>query len=913
MSQSVGDLSSSLFGTVLKSGVEAFKLSEEDESAHSSEALQRIYDTNEGVTFRARTSSCQSHEEHTLLHWILAQGNKASLQDILDYCQKGLKLIDAEPLKEREAELYNILEYANNHGLKQIKGIEDRLYGLDQLLNDYRERISSACDPSVLPTLVQSHWCQLQKLLKGHQSLFDIRRRIAKAVLKIENSMSVQDAHAMLSFQCFNRLARYFGIVSQLHAAPAVRQDFNSLFDGHFLRSLFPGMTELPPAFATQTPSTFDGKLPQLTDEDVEYIATAFPLLAEAVPNFDMESTVKINASHHEERDANIQVDFDNDTKQKVDTSTICVPDTMAVSTVTEVRTLPVIMEVDSPVFENSDLYIEESLPSSLEWGRSERQDNMETHKINIEKFQQFILKLFDLCKAHIVYLMEELVRMKNEISEQKDYVNSQCVAILDVWTRNNEETAIQFREQTQRLTVDHELELSDMKAALNEKDDIISSLKIETANIKLEHQKEIKRFTEEQQSTKDILVKTREEIGSFENKLEEVEVNKQKEIRNLQEKMHQDYKTEIESLRSRFRLVALTNMDRSPSESSLEKIERTDMIEIASHNAIVMQTKENAEVDKEDAVKVAVEKCEVEWRAKFDAEIVSLKAKFEAEKQVTLNDVTRRLLSEKDRQLELLREREQVLVKECGKYRDTIQQLTDPETNDYDSLLKTQMATLENQKASSPKRDEGVKKSRSRCHTPCGLSAGTLSLSSCLPGHTVLVMWDPAHLNYTLMQEASIMYFVHSDCLPALELSIEAKSETERRLYAIATVESKEYCYAKKSGNRYNMPRGSRFYRVRVRPARSHAPHPPCCDHRHKHDIQKSSVDTSQSTSSATDEASRVAEVATATLINLESPVSTSEAVSGSSAHAQEERGEGEDQLDSIEASEQWQSSRMQ
>lgn len=52
-------------------------------------------------------------------------------------------------------------------------------------------------------------------------------------------------------------------------------------------------MTELPPAFATQAPPTFDGKLPQLTVEDVRYIATAFPHLAEAVPNFDMESTVK--------------------------------------------------------------------------------------------------------------------------------------------------------------------------------------------------------------------------------------------------------------------------------------------------------------------------------------------------------------------------------------------------------------------------------------------------------------------------------------------------------------------------------------------------------------------------------------------------------------------------------------------
>lgn len=62
-----------------------------------------------------------------------------------------------------------------------------------------------------------------------------------------------------------------------------------------------------------------------------------------------------------------------------MDISTICVPESVAVSTVTEVRSLPVILEVDigSPLCEegeNSDLYIEESLPSSLEWGRAERQ-----------------------------------------------------------------------------------------------------------------------------------------------------------------------------------------------------------------------------------------------------------------------------------------------------------------------------------------------------------------------------------------------------------------------------------------------------------------------------------------------------------------------------------------------------------
>lgn len=45
----------------------------------------------------------------------------------------------------------------------------------------YRDRLNTVCDPSVLPTLVESHWRQLEKLLKGHQDLVDIRRRIAKS------------------------------------------------------------------------------------------------------------------------------------------------------------------------------------------------------------------------------------------------------------------------------------------------------------------------------------------------------------------------------------------------------------------------------------------------------------------------------------------------------------------------------------------------------------------------------------------------------------------------------------------------------------------------------------------------------------------------------------------------------------
>lgn len=79
---------------------------------------------------------------------------------------------------------------------------------------------------------------------------------------------------------------------------------------------------------------------------------------------------------------------------------------------------------------------------------------------------------------------------------------------------------------------------------------------------------------------------------------------------------------------------MALTNMDRSPSESSLEKIERSDVIEISSHNAIVMQTKDNAELEKEEAVRAAREACEAEWSQRLEEE----SRRFELEKQVPTN-----------------------------------------------------------------------------------------------------------------------------------------------------------------------------------------------------------------------------------------------------------------------------------
>lgn len=44
----------------------------------------------------------------------------------------------------------------------------------------------------------------------------------------------------------------------------AKRKNFQSKFEGHFLSQLFPGLEDLPPAFAIKAPSTFDHNLPKV-------------------------------------------------------------------------------------------------------------------------------------------------------------------------------------------------------------------------------------------------------------------------------------------------------------------------------------------------------------------------------------------------------------------------------------------------------------------------------------------------------------------------------------------------------------------------------------------------------------------------------------------------------------------------
>lgn len=69
-------------------------------------------------------------------------------------------------------------------------------------------------------------------------------------------------------------------------------------------------------------------------------------------------------------------------------------------------------------------------------------------------------------------------------------------------------------------------------------------------------------------------LSEMRQQFIVVQERLEGAEADKQRALKELSERLTHSYKTELEGLRSRFRLMATTSMERSPSDSSLEKIE---------------------------------------------------------------------------------------------------------------------------------------------------------------------------------------------------------------------------------------------------------------------------------------------------------------------------------------------------
>lgn len=245
------------------------------------------------------------------------------------------------------------------------------------------------------------------------------------------------------------------------------------------------------------------------------------------------------------------------------------------------------------------------------------------------EKLRHLMVQMAMLAKEAITQLKVELNDLKEQLLAEKTIVDSHCSDVTETWERVIKSTEIKEREVLQRLTVDHELEQSDLKKVIQGRNEEIQSLRAENQCL----ERSLIKYREESRLQKDeyerLLQQSRINIDELKKRIDSFDEAKEKLVKDTKDELQKEYKAEMDSIRSRFKLMSL--MERSPSDSSLEKIDH-NVIELGNHNAILQQLRDDLAAEKELAVKNAIEQEKNKWENKFELE----KIRNEAEKQVS-------------------------------------------------------------------------------------------------------------------------------------------------------------------------------------------------------------------------------------------------------------------------------------
>lgn len=287
----------------------------------------------------------------------------------------------------------------------------------------------------------------------------------------------------------------------------------------------------------------------------------------------------------------------------------------------------------------------------------------MGTTRLEVERLKALIRSMSQFSSNSISLLREQLRSIKEDSRCDKVHFAAEFKKLEEAWVDLKHQNENNERELINRLTVDHELELSDVRKTLTAKDDEIAALKCDNnklierlANAELSKAENLKASSTEVETLK-------LRIAALEQQANEFEMDKEKAVNVMKEKLICEHKTEIESLRCRFKLIK--TMERSPSDTSLEKIDRPELIDY-----------ERSGVGSRSTLLASSPKSPTSGQSLF-----------------------KRILDEKERQLDISNAQLQNLKIENAKLKDAIQSLTDYDQPESLNKLKEQVEALQKDK----------------------------------------------------------------------------------------------------------------------------------------------------------------------------------------------------------------------
>ncbi|XP_017768492.1 PREDICTED: RB1-inducible coiled-coil protein 1 isoform X3 [Nicrophorus vespilloides] len=952
---------------------------------------------NKDITLFEWISSTDSRNTMEQLYDHCSKGLEQFDQMVFSTLHKEIELVirKAQNMEMKEVKGLSVRLCGLEQLMITTKKYVREQFDLAQSFQQNQNRAGHLGDKSILPDLCESHRNQLNVMDANHALLCDIRRRCAKAkeelclnlfqrlkwVMFVQNMMIDANHKLVIYHDNLKRLRQNLEILQQIHLAPVMylsaivevvrrrefsqsflmwaselachvltihneevarRKEFQSMFEGHFLNALFPGMEDMPPTFATQTPSIFDSSLPKVTAEDVHQLRSMLPDMSEncmvhdisAVTSFFSKFFVKqddipddgrkvedrlvdvVNEiglasnmdqnllkptdsdtclSRHLSHVKELENETDTDEFEKVGQSpqelqfdkvlSSLRPGCQDASTITTegfnsahfVRSKSIsphtpqsppkcgnaLLSPISPTqaiqpndFINDEYYIDESLPSSLSIDAGNNahseyakqlsnandvvallQDNLQTSRNEQSRLKSLAMNVSTIMKETSTNMLGDLKDLKTLFEKEKAELEETYLELANSCTALMCERDSKEQEIIKRLSSQHEIELNAFKRMfeLNKEE----MLCLNTEKLYLDNR--LKNIIVENERLCAVIEnnheKTRDDFTALHEKIAKLEVEKDKTIKEVSDKLTREHKTEMDNLRTRFRLVS--ELDRSPSDANLEKIDKSDQ-------SLIQQIKDNLEYEKSKAIEDAKMEEAKKWSDIMESKIQEMRAFYEEEKDKKVEEIAKRISDEKDILIKTLRQREEILNLECLKNKNMIQQMTELQVSSSSTEFTEKIAALEKEKYALEcklRLDKQIimgasmdmSTSVALCPAPimeCSTSSvrsskkmkrqmtssDGLNVESCAIGDTVLVVWDEEHENFTILQNSPYLFFLHSDSVSVLDLKRPGPGE-KKMVFCTGEVEFKEYCHAKKSQNRYKVPKGTKFYRIQVKP----------------------------------------------------------------------------------------------
>ena len=202
---------------------------------------------------KSSSSSGSSTSSKSLFDWISSQDPSHSLHEMVVKCIKATEQLDERVLDTLTKEVKDTFVQVNNSSMKEVKGIEDRLYGLDQILNSGRRvvqeqsdmaqgfiqnqnRVSTLKDKSILPDLCSSHKKQLLVMVSNHKKIQETKKKCKMAkeelainlharlrwVMLVEKRICDVDGKLIIYHENLKRLRKRLEVLKQIHDAPNI-------------------------------------------------------------------------------------------------------------------------------------------------------------------------------------------------------------------------------------------------------------------------------------------------------------------------------------------------------------------------------------------------------------------------------------------------------------------------------------------------------------------------------------------------------------------------------------------------------------------------------------------------------------------------------------------------------------------